>query len=108
MGRLRIKRSIFISILLVFFGTAAPATGQQRQGADPLLDICSNFLAQSGQGVSGDSNRLCQCLTRETQRRLTRREMELYSQATSQGQAPPEVVMQKVVGIATRCLAEAR
>jgi hypothetical protein len=72
------------------------------------MEICSGFLAQSGQGVSGDSQRLCTCLTRETQARLSRAEMEAYSRATSGGQAPPDGVMQKVMGIATQCLAEAR
>lgn len=103
-------RRTILYFMIVIAGAAAPSVAQaQRQGSsDPLVDICTGFLAQSGQGVSGDTNRLCACLTRETQSRLTRREMELYSQATSQGRAPPDTVMQKVLGIATRCLAEAQ
>jgi hypothetical protein len=103
------KRTV-LYLIIAIAGTAVPsAAQQQRQGSsDPLVDICTGFLAQSGQGVSGDVKRLCTCLTRETQSQLTRREMELYSQATSQGRAPPDTIMQKVLGIATRCLAEAQ
>lgn len=89
---------------------AMPAYGQQsvpKPASDPLQEICSGFLQQSGQGISGDRNRLCTCLARETKSRLTEPEMRAYSRATETGQAPPEAVMQKVMGIATTCLTEA-
>ena len=89
---------------------AAPALGQQsvpKNGSDPLQEICSGFLQQSGQGVSGDRNRLCACLSRETKSRLTEPEMRAYSRAAETGQPPPDAVMQKVMGIATTCLTEA-
>lgn len=99
-------RALIFGLILV--GASFPAWGQQTQGADPLMDICSGFLEQSGQGVSGDSQRLCACLTRETQTRLSRQEMQVYSDATRQGRSPPDSVMQKVLGIARQCLNEAR
>ncbi len=89
---------------------AAPALAQQsvpKTSGDPLQEICAGFLQQSGQGVSGDRNRLCACLSRETKSRLTEPEMRAYSRAAETGQPPPEAVMQKVMGIATTCLTEA-
>ncbi len=102
------RRAVFCS--LIFIGMASLAAAQQRElgSKDPLMDICAGFLAQSGQGVSGDAGRLCMCLTRETQARLSRPEMEAYARATSNGQPPPDAVMQKVMGIATQCLSEAK
>ncbi len=95
----------YLVALTVF--AALPAFAQQ-QAVDPLKEICTNFLAQGGGGVSGDANRLCTCLVKETQARLTRREMELYNDAALKGQAPPDAVMEKVMGIATTCLTAAR
>ncbi len=94
----------------IFMSGASIAAAQQTEfgSVDPLMDICTGFLAQSGQGVSGDAGRLCTCLTRETQARLSRPEMEAYAQATSNGQPPPERVMQKVMAIAAQCLTEAK
>jgi hypothetical protein len=97
-------------VLAAFAALAMPAFGQQsapRPGNDPLQEICSGFLQQGGQGVSGDRNRLCTCLVRETKSRLTEPEMKAYNRAAETGQAPPEAVMQKVMGIATTCLTEA-
>ena len=92
---------------------AVPAVAQtapaapKNNGGDPLGEICTSFLDQSGAGVSGDRNRLCSCLVRETKSRLTRPEMDAYNRATQTGQAPPPAVMEKVMGIATTCLTEA-
>lgn len=88
-----------------------PAWGQQsppKSSGDPLMEICSGFLEQSGQGVSGDKGRLCTCLVRETKARLSEPEMKAYNRAAETGQPPPEAVMQKVIGIATACLTEAQ
>ncbi len=102
-------RSVILCGLILVSMSSLTAAQQRVPGStDPLMDICTGFLAQSGQGVSGDAGRLCTCLTRETQVRLSRPEMEAYAQATSDGQAPPERVMQKVMGIAAQCLAEAK
>ena len=96
--------------MLIVLSIAAPAYGQQsapKSGADPLQEICTGFLQQGGQGVSGDRNRLCTCLVRETKNRLTEPEMRAYNRAAETGQPPPEAVMQKVMGIAAACLTEA-
>lgn len=97
-------KTVLLAALLM---ATAPATAQQtapKTGGDPLKEICTGFLAQSGQGVSGDQNKLCTCLVTQTQARLTRQEMEIYNKASSTGQAPPPAIMDKVVGIATTCL----
>ena len=96
-------------ILSALIFAAAPAAAQSvPQGSgDPLKDICTGFLGQSGQGISGDQNKLCTCLVRETQSRLTRAEMEACSKSGQTGQQPPPAVMEKVIGIATACLTEA-
>ena len=99
-----------ISLLGLAAVMAAPAAAQQslpKSNGDPLQEICQGFLSQSGQGISGDRNRLCICLARETKSRLTEPEMRAYARAAETGQAPPEAVMQKVMGIATACLTEA-
>ncbi|MGE4062568.1 MAG: hypothetical protein AB7E79_04290 [Rhodospirillaceae bacterium] len=79
-----------------------PASG------DPLKEICTGFLAQSGAGISGDQYKLCACLVAETQKRLTRQEMEIYDKAVSSATQPPPAIMEKVMGIATTCLTQAR
>ena len=89
----------------------APAYAQQtvpKASGDPLQAICTGFLDQSGQGVAGNRDRLCSCLARETKGRLTEAEMKAYNRASQSGQAPSEAVMQKVLGIATYCLTQAR
>lgn len=102
-------RTGFLLIGLLF--AAGPVCAQQalpKGSGDPLKDICTGFLEQGGQGVSGDRNKLCTCLVSETQSRLTRREMEIYSKAAETGQAPPPAIMDKVVNIATTCLTAAQ
>ena len=100
-------------LIAVLAMVAFPALAQtapaapKNNNADPLGEICTGFLDQSGQGISGDRNRLCSCLVRETKSRLTRPEMDAYNRATQNGQAPPPAVMEKVMGIATTCLTEA-
>ncbi|MEQ9448685.1 MAG: hypothetical protein RLN70_07210 [Rhodospirillaceae bacterium] len=108
-----VMRTLNFGALLIFgLVLAIPSMGRPQQlpqaSSDPLMGICSGFLAQSGQSVSGDTQKLCSCLTRETQGQLTRAEMQAYSQATASGRPPPERVMQKVMNIATQCLGEAR
>jgi hypothetical protein len=99
-------RGIFFAAVLF---AAVPAPAQQsvpKTSGDPLQDICTGFMEQSGQGVSGDRNKLCTCLVRETKSRLTPQEMKAYSEAGQAGRAPPDAIMQKVMGIATACLTE--
>lgn len=101
-----IKAMVFLAAVLacgIAVAQAPPATS-----ADPLKEICTGFLAQGGVGISGDHARLCTCLVGETQKRLTRQEMEIYNKATSSGGQPPPAIMDKVVGIATMCLTQAR
>lgn len=86
----------------------ASAVAQIPSGGDPLKEICTGFLQQGGAGIAGDHERLCTCLVTETQRQLTREEMVAYSRATETGQQPPPAVMQKVLGIATTCLTQAK
>jgi hypothetical protein len=99
---------------IIFLGSvmlAVPVAAQQslpRTSGDPLKEICTSFLEQSGQGVSGDRNSLCTCLVRETQARLTRDEMKIYNEAGQTGRQVPDAIMQKVLGIATNCLTGAR
>ena len=99
-------RGIFIAVGIF---ACAPCAAQQtpKPTNDPLMEICSSFLDQTGQGISGDRNNLCTCLVRETQARLTRQEMEIYSAAGQSGKQVPNAIMQKVIGIATLCLQQA-
>jgi hypothetical protein len=83
--------------------TVAPSTG-----GNPMLSICSDLLAQGVGTVSGDKNKLCTCLVHETSTKLSIAEMEAYSKASLNSQAPPQDVMNKVMAIATRCLREAQ
>jgi hypothetical protein len=101
----------FMSTAALLLVAAAPALAQQtvpKNSGDPLQDICTGFMEQSGQGVSGDRNQLCTCLVRETKSRLTVEEMKIYSKAGETGQAPPPAIMEKVMSIATTCLTAAR
>lgn len=97
------NRIVLMAALLAGGGAFA----QTSPPRDPLLEICTGFLAQSGAGVSGDQAKLCTCLVSETQKRLTRQEMEIYNKATTSGAQPPPAVMEKVLGIATTCLTQA-
>ena len=96
-------RGIFIAVGIL---ACAPCYAQQtlKPTNDPLMEICSSFLDQSGQGISGNRNNLCTCLVRETKARLTRQEMEIYNAAGQSGKQVPDAIMQKVIGIATLCL----
>ncbi len=108
MPEVHMKAVYFASILAI---ASLPAAGQQaRPGAsgDPLQDICTGFMDQSGQGLSGDRNKLCACLVRETKARLTVKEIEIYSKAGETGQQPPPAIMEKVMGVATTCLTAPR
>jgi hypothetical protein len=93
-----------------FIFTALPGLAQTlpRGSGDPLQDICTGFMEQGGQAVSGDRNKLCACLVNETKARLTLKEMEIYAKAGETGQPPPPAIMEKVIGIATVCLTTAR
>ncbi len=95
----------FVLIVTALF-TALPAVAQTlpKASSDPLKEICTGFLEQGGQGVSGNRDNLCTCLVRETKARLTEREMIIYNKAGETGQQPPPEVMNKVIGIATDCL----
>ena len=94
--------------LLVALSAAAQNTPQAPASADALKGICTAFIDQSGQKVGGDANRLCTCLVRETKSHLTEDEMRSYSAAVTSGQAPPDAVLQKVLGIAQTCITESR
>lgn len=99
-------KDILIALAVLVSGGASAQTAPKQ--TDPLQEICTGFLAQSGAGVAGDQNKLCACLVAETQRQLTRQEMEAYNRAASSGAPPPAAVMQKVMGVATTCLTQAR
>ena len=101
------KAALFVSFLILRTLPAAAQTLPRGSG-DPLKDICTSFMDQSGQGVSGDRNKLCTCLVSETQGRLTRQEMEIYAKAGETGQQPPPAIMENVIAIATQCLTTAR
>ncbi len=96
-------RGIFVAVGIL---ACTPCFAQQtpKQTNDPLMEICSGFLDQTGQGISGDRNNLCTCLVRETKARLTRQEMQIYNEAGQTGKQVPDAIMQKVIGIATVCL----
>jgi hypothetical protein len=98
-------------LLLALTCATLPVAAQQslpKTSGDPLKEICTGFLEQGGAGVSGDRNKLCTCLVRETQAGLTPQEMAIYSKAAETGQAPPPAIMNKVMNIATTCLTAAR
>jgi hypothetical protein len=101
-------RGIFFAVVMLAASPVFAQQGLPKSDADPLQAICTGFLEQGGQGVSGDKNKLCSCLARETKSRLTPQEMKIYADATKNGGAPPDALMQKVMGIATTCLTEAR
>ncbi len=94
--------------ILVFLALLVGGGVFAQVAKDPLQEICTGFLAQSGAGVSGDRQKLCSCLVTETQKQLTRQEMELYHQAMTSGGQPPPAIMEKVVDVATVCLTQAR
>lgn len=98
---------LVVAAVVLLAGPVLAQTLPQSSG-DPLQEICTGFLQQSGAGISGDHQRLCTCLVSETQKQLTRPEMEAYYEATQTGQQPSPAIMQKVVGIATTCLTQAR
>ena len=103
-----IRSFVMVSALLLS-GAAFDRTAFAQAGAkDPLQEICSSFLAQGGGSVSGDHAKLCSCLVGETQKQLTRQEMEAYNKAATTGQPPPPAVMDKVIGVATLCLTQSR
>ena len=97
-------KNIVFAAAIMFIAVPAVAQTLPKASSDPLKDICTSFLEQGGQGVSGNRDNLCTCLVRETQSRLTRQEMEIYSKAGTTGQEPPPEIMNKVIGIATACL----
>jgi hypothetical protein len=99
-------------LLLTFTLGAAHARAQglssSQGGGNPLLAMCGGMLAEGAAGVSGDKNRLCTCLVRDTSAKLTHEEMMAYAEASTNSQAPPPAVMNKVMAIATACLQEAQ
>jgi hypothetical protein len=97
--------TLLLFAVLAGGGAWAQTAPQQN---DPLQEICTGFLAQSGAGIAGDQQKLCACLVTETQKQLTRQEMDIYHRAASRGEAPPAAIMQKVMGVATACLTQAR
>jgi hypothetical protein len=99
------KHILFLA--LVFAAVPAAAQTLPQSSGNPLVDICRTFLSQSGQGIAGDADKLCNCLAAESQSRLSRAEMEVYVKASQSGQQPPPAVMEKVTGIATACLTAA-
>lgn len=102
--------ALLAAALLATAPAAVPTAAQALPGGsgDPLKDICTGFLQQSGAGVSGDRGVLCACLVAETQKRLTHEEMVAYAGAAETGAPPPPAVMRKVLGIASACLARAK
>jgi hypothetical protein len=87
---------------------AISAAAAQTPPGDPLMGICSGFLAQPGVAISADATRLCTCLVREVKAGLSRAEMETYDRATAAGQALPAELQGKITGIAVQCLGEAK
>jgi len=101
-------KAVFLAALIAWSALPASAQTLPRGSGDPLQDICTGFMEQGGQAVSGDRNKLCNCLVSETKARLTLQEMEIYAKAGETGQPPPPAIMEKVIGIATVCLTTAR
>lgn len=102
-------------ILAAMFALAVPAAQAQTQGStsqstttDSLTGICSALLQQQAGGVSGDHDKLCACLVRETPAQLSLADMSAYEEATLANRAPPDAVMQKITAIATKCLTQAQ
>lgn len=101
-------KTVLAAALILAATPAAFAQTLPKSSGDPLQDICTSFLEQSGQGISGNRNKLCTCLVRETQARLTTKEMEIYSKMGETGEQPPPALMEKIIGVATACLTEAQ
>ena len=97
-----------VTVLAAILIASSAGAQSAPKAADPLQEICTGFLAQSGAGIAGDQQKLCSCLVSETQRQLTRQEMEIYNKATTSGAAPPPAIMNKVMNVATLCLTQAR
>ncbi|TAL01826.1 MAG: hypothetical protein EPO08_09050 [Rhodospirillaceae bacterium] len=98
------------AITTVSVAARAQSVSSSAGGAasNPMLAICSGFLAQGAGSVSGDKSKLCNCLVRDTSTKLSTSDMEAYAQASLNSQTPPKDVMDKVMAIATSCLQEAQ
>lgn len=94
-------------IIVAVAACLAASAGAAQAPGDPLMGICSGFLAQPGVAISADATRLCTCLVREVKGRLSRAEMDTYDRANAAGQALPPEVQAKITGIAVQCLGEA-
>ncbi|MDX2222178.1 MAG: hypothetical protein SFV21_05490 [Rhodospirillaceae bacterium] len=99
------RKSFVVGVAVIL---AAAAGAAQAPPGDPLMGICSGFLAQPGVAISADANRLCTCLVREVKAGLSRAEMETYDRANAAGQPLPAALQGKITGIAVQCLGEAK
>jgi hypothetical protein len=79
-----------------------------QTAADPLQEICAGFLEQNSLSISGDAQRLCTCLVREVQAKLSRGEMETYDSYNAAAKPLPPALQNKISGIAVQCLGEAK
>lgn len=98
----------FLLIALFWpLAVSAQSRNAPSSAADPTMSLCSGLLAESGVAMTG-KDKLCKCLISEVTSKLTADEMVAYAQANMNSQTPPAAVMDKVMGIATRCLTQAR
>lgn len=99
-------RPSLILALTAFFSVPAVAQAPTA-GANPMMQMCSALLGQSGQ-IAADGQRLCACLVREVPAKLSDAEMQLYDRSNAAGQPLPDALQAKITGIAVQCLAAAR
>lgn len=101
---------VVVLLMLATAGHASPGLAQTMgaTNGDPLLEICSGFLEQNRLAISGDAGRLCSCLVREVQSKLSRQEMEVYDSYNAAAKPLPAALQKKITGIATQCLGEAK
>lgn len=100
-------RFVIIALVSLIANTAIAQTVPKSSG-DPLQEICTGFMEQNRLNISGDAQRLCTCLVREVQGKLSRTEMEAYDKAAAAAQPMPQALQAKISGIAVQCLTEAQ
>ena len=97
---------VLVAVLWTFPSAAQTTNGTSGFG-DPMLSLCTGLLTESGSGITA-KDKLCSCLINGVTSKLTADEMTAYAQANLNSQTPPSGVTDKVMGIATSCLNQAR
>jgi hypothetical protein len=100
-------RILLLLIAVMWSPMVSAQSSVPSASTDPSMSLCSGLLTESGVGMTG-KDKLCSCLISQVTSQLTADEMTAYAQANMNSQSPPQTVMDKVMGIATRCLSQSR